>query len=107
VREVSLTVETSLDQGTRTFYIKGVLDYSTISNFNDCVNDLGGISNIVVDLTSLDFIDSTGIGAILELLYTSSEKEIVLEIDGINEEVKDIFNTVGVFRVIEALQRRT
>jgi anti-anti-sigma factor len=107
VRKVSLAVEVSEANSVSTLLIKGVLDYSTINKFNDCVRDLSGISKVIIDFTSLEFIDSTGIGAILELIYTSNEEGIFIEFKGLNEEIKDIFNTVGVFRVIEALQRRT
>lgn len=101
-----IKVETHQADQIRTLFIKGVLDYSTISEFKDAIDDLSDISKVVIDFTSLDFIDSTGIGAILDLIYNASDKQISVEFKGLNDDVKDIFDMIGVFRVIESLRRR-
>jgi anti-anti-sigma factor len=85
--------------------IEGTLDISTISVFEEHTSKFERMSILTVDFTKLEFIDSTGIGAILELVYVTKEKGASIRLEGLHDNIKDIFDTVGVLRVIEALRR--
>ncbi|UHA60844.1 STAS domain-containing protein [Metabacillus litoralis] len=88
-----------------TIFVKGELDISTVNHFiNEC-KKLEGVTLVNLNLANLAFIDSTGIGAILELIYLSKEKHIQLKIIESNQDIKDIFDTMGIMRVLEAIQR--
>ncbi|MFC0213601.1 STAS domain-containing protein [Paenibacillus chartarius] len=84
-----------------TIKIIGLLDYSTIDSFKADIPNL--INKIIVDFTSLDFIDSTGIGAVLSILYEASARGIGVEFAGLNEAVNELFSTVGVFQIMKGL----
>lgn len=86
-----------------TFFVKltGLMDYSTVDNFQVDIPD--NITHIVIDFSGLDFIDSTGIGSILSIIYAAGERGIGVEFIGLNQDTQELFETVGVYRVKEAL----
>lgn len=84
--------------------IHGILDFSTMDQLHEDWVIPDGTSKMVIDVTHMEFIDSTGIGGILNLLYSGSAKQLAIEIQGLREEVKEIFETLGVFQIMKALQ---
>jgi anti-anti-sigma factor len=53
----------------------------------------------------LEFIDSTGMGAIINTIYLSQEKSFQLKLEGINEVIYEVFETVGLFQILEVIQK--
>ncbi|MBM7573322.1 anti-anti-sigma factor [Aquibacillus albus] len=91
-----------------TLYVDGVLDYSTMEPFVEKVRSIEeGIEKVIVDFTDLEFIDSTGIGAIINLVHEANTKQFEVELCGIIDEIKDLFETIGVFQIMEALQEES
>ncbi|MDB5053304.1 MAG: hypothetical protein JWM44_1354 [Bacilli bacterium] len=99
---MSFELKKEVNESTYFVKIVGLMDYSTIDGFEFNIPE--GISKIVVDFATLDFIDSTGIGAILSIIYAATERGIFIEFVGLNETLSDLFKTVGVFDIIEVLQ---
>jgi anti-anti-sigma factor len=87
--------------------VKGILDISTVDLFTEhtihLFGELGGHRILAVDFSGLEFIDSTGIGVILEFIYESKERGLAVRFEGIHEEIAEIFETIGVMRVLEAM----
>lgn len=102
----SMDIKKEQSNGVCVLYVSGVLDYSTMGLF---VNHVGSIekeiSKVIVDFTDLEFIDSTGIGAIVNLFHEAYENDFDVELQGIEDEVKELFDTVGVFQILESLQK--
>jgi anti-anti-sigma factor len=92
--------------GTTTVYkFKGILDISTANVLDPLLEDTGGINILIFDFSELDFIDSTGIGSVINAIYLSQEKNLHLKFEGMNELTHQIFETVGVYRILDAIQR--
>lgn len=88
-----------------TLRVSGVLDYSTMGTFIEEVHSIKeGTKKVIIDFEGLDFIDSTGIGAIINLVHEANEKKFKVELVGINEENEVVFDMIGVFEIIESLQ---
>ncbi|MFB5087023.1 STAS domain-containing protein [Psychrobacillus sp. PGGUH221] len=88
-----------------TLHVSGLLDYSTMDSFIEKVHSIkDGTNRVIINFESLEFIDSTGIGAIINLAHKASEMQFKVELVGISEENEDLFNMIGVFEIIEALQ---
>jgi anti-anti-sigma factor len=100
---MSLEIAKEIKESTLLVKIIGLLDYSTMDDFQLEIPD--SIIKIVIDFTNLDFIDSTGIGAILGIVYNAKEHDRNVEFIGLNQTIVDLFETIGVFRVMEALKR--
>lgn len=100
-----MTFELLVEVKESTYLVKltGLMDYSTVDGFEFQIPE--DVSKVVVDFSELDFIDSTGIGAILSIIHAAFERDVYLEFVGLNEIVKDLFRTVGVFDIMKALQK--
>jgi anti-anti-sigma factor len=84
--------------------IKGILDISTAHVFENYIQGIENVKELVIDFSNLEFIDSTGIGMIMEAIYLSQEKQFVIKLTGIHEPIYSILETVGLFKVLEAVQ---
>lgn len=98
---MTLKVETAVHGTLFTVTLSGLFDYSTIDDFSFDIP--AGISKIAVNFAEVDFIDSTGIGSILGIIHMASEKSLEVEFTGLNESTRVLFETLGVFKVMEAL----
>lgn len=102
-----LTVNSELKGTSYIVRLEGELDIATVDNLNEHVDLMvqANCSSILIDFSKLIFIDSTGIGAILRVIYLARDKGFAVELEGMNSNINEIFETVGVIRVLKALQK--
>lgn len=102
-----LTVNSELKGTSYIVQLEGELDIGTVDTLNEHVDLLAqaNYSSVLIDFSKLVFIDSTGIGAILRVIYLGRDKAFMVELDGMNSNINEIFETVGVMRVLTALQK--
>lgn len=87
-----------------TISVSGVLDYATMDHFNEVIKNIKQeINKVVIDFAELDFIDSTGIGSIINLVHVANEKNFRIELAGISEEIGELFETIGVYQIMQSL----
>jgi anti-anti-sigma factor len=101
---MSLAVEKEIQEQTLILKIKGVLDISTTHVIESYLEEIDHTEIVILDLSGLEFIDSTGIGAIMNAIYLSQEKNFRLKLQGMNELTHNVFETVGLYQVLEAVQ---
>ena len=88
-----------------TLHVSGVLYYLTMNVFIEEVQSIKiGTKKVIIDFEKLEFIDSTGIGAIINLVHEASGKNFKIELVHVNEENRVLFDMIGVFEIIESLQ---
>ncbi|WP_110929606.1 STAS domain-containing protein [Bacillus massiliglaciei] len=96
-------VESSLAGTVQYIGMIGVLDYSTVDSF-DFVNETPDyVKEFIIDFSALEFIDSTGIGAILTILHKASSLQAIVTFQGMSEETVDLFETIGLYEIKKAL----
>jgi anti-anti-sigma factor len=83
--------------------LSGVLDLSTVKSLIDELDSIRNVKELVMDLENVEFIDSTGIGAIMEFIYQSQTYQYHFALANY-DNFKEIFDTVGLFEIIRALQ---
>ena len=77
--------------------IEGTLDASNVHEFNDFIQQLAPYSkNIGMNMEKLSFIDSTGIGALVNLLSRLRQVGKSLYLFSLPPQVKEVFDTVKV-----------
>jgi anti-anti-sigma factor len=87
--------------------LKGILDISTTNMITaqfEKIDDIDDIDLLIFDLQELDFIDSTGIGSIIEAIYFAREKHFMIKLQGVNELTDQVFETVGLYELLKAFQ---
>ncbi|WP_413305883.1 STAS domain-containing protein [Bacillus sp. 1P10SD] len=102
---MSLIVEKRHEKKCAVIRIKGILDITTIEDFVTQIEVLPEVHSLILDFSSLEFVDSTGIGAIMELIYLARENNFSIELQGMDEGTKQIFEVVGLFTIMKALKR--
>ncbi|GGA29693.1 STAS domain-containing protein [Paenibacillus physcomitrellae] len=99
---MTLKVETTIKESVFTIILKGLIDYSTVDEFNS-FQVPENVSRIIVSFKEVDFIDSTGIGSVLTLIHFASDHDIQVEFVDLDDSTRELFETIGVFKVMEAL----
>jgi len=89
-RLLQLTTEKGPEQIT----VRGVgrITAENEADFKDTVRDLiPQTKRLILDLTTVDYIDSSGLGALVSLYATASRSGCLLEIANPKQRVRDLF----------------
>lgn len=95
-----LKIEKSCQEGKATLYLTGDLDLSSVEDFRKALTDIGEAElSICLDLAGLDFLDSTGVGALISELkkFKQSSNEIIIK--RFNEDVREVLEILGVLEL--------
>lgn len=84
------------------FNFNGELDKSNIQVVSDAIKDVmvNNTQNIIFDFTELKFINSEGIGYLVSLHYKISKLNKKLILVGIQPNIQDILNLIGIPTII-------
>ena len=93
---MSLNIESKFDESQDKWVFKpaGDLDIYTSSQFKEEVlkNFNEKMTDIVINGENLDYVDSTGLGALISILRTMQEKETKIYIENIKPNIRKIFD---------------
>ncbi len=83
--------------------MQGSLDADSISVFKKVATPLveKGCSRLVLDCSTLSFVDSMGLGVLISLLRKLRAKQGDLKIVGMNAEVRSIFEITRLHRLFD------
>src|SRR6266403_1805549 len=91
-----------VEDGGHVFYLQGEIDlhYSPVlrSLFQSKIKARCPV--LILDLSGVDFIDSTGLAAVVEYFRDAAEYEGILCLTGLNETLKAIFEVVNLNKTI-------
>jgi len=85
--------EESLDPRTHLISVRGEVHVSTAPEFSERLNDAiaGGKTGVVIDMTQVDFIDSTGLSVLLNALRRVTRQQGTLSLAVSNPTVLRLF----------------
>ena len=100
--EEELTIRTIRDGSTATVAAGGEIDLSTVDDLRSAVTGAAGdgIDKLRLDLTGVEFIDSTGLGGLLELRSTLRARSVTLEIDAGDGPVRQAMEITGLSELL-------
>jgi anti-sigma B factor antagonist len=86
----------------RVFRVAGDVDFGVAPQLKRCISDRieAGDRQVVVDLSAAGFVDSTAIGVLVGALRRLGDRGGSLVVVCDNENVRNIFETVGLHNVI-------
>ena len=88
--------------GSAYFSIAGRADWTYSAAFHDaCQAEMEAGRDVRLDLTDCEYLDSTFLGTILELVDRSSAAGVGLAIQGVRPELADKFAELGMNRVLD------
>lgn len=101
VRRVDLRIESSTNDGTAVLALRGEVDVYTAPKLKSSLIDLvdEGTYEIIVDLSEVDFIDSSGLGVLVGGLKRVKAREGSISLVCSQENILKIFRITGLNKV--------
>lgn len=95
-----MTINKTKNGTTLNVAVEGRIDTATAPEFESEVKaELGGITELVLDFSKLNYISSAGLRVLLSLQKTMN-KQGSMELTGVNETVNDIFEVTGFSEIL-------
>jgi anti-anti-sigma factor len=97
-----LSIRILRDGSTATVAAAGEIDLSTVDELRSAVTGAAGegTEKLRLDLTGIEFIDSTGLGGLLELRSTLRSRNVTLEIDAGDGPVRQAMEITGLSELL-------
>ncbi len=94
---LNLTIRQEHKDGAVYLFLEGEIDVYTVPQLRDVMIPLveQAGQKVMVDLTNVNYIDSTGLGVFIGALKTSHMYEVELELTGVTERIKRLFSITG------------
>ena len=101
---MSLSIQTGT-QGERTFVLalRGEVDYATAQQFREAVSELlssGRAGLLVVDLSQVSFLDSTGVGTLVVARRICADCGVQMLLRHVNPFIARLFAVLGVSEIL-------
>jgi anti-anti-sigma factor len=97
-----LSIRTSVEGTIATVAAEGEIDLSTVDELRTAVRAAadGGVEKLQLDLTEVEFIDSAGLGGLLELRSTLRSRAVTLEISAGDGPVRQAMEITGLSELL-------
>ena len=97
-----LSIRTSHEGTTATVSAEGEIDLSTVDDLRTAVTAAAeeGIDELLLDLTAVEFIDSAGLGGLLELRSTLRSRSVTLQISAGEGPVRQAMEITGLSELL-------
>jgi anti-sigma B factor antagonist len=94
---MDLELETQVRGEASVLALRGEIDVYTAPRLRQAIVDLvdGGAKRIVIDMEKVDFLDSTGLGVLVEGLKRVKTREGTLSIVATHDKILKIFDITG------------
>ena len=89
-----MTIQRKQDGSKLTMELGGRLDTTTAPELEAEVKQLDGVTDLVFDMTSLEYVSSAGLRVLLAAQKTMN-KQGSMVVRGANDDLKDIFEVTG------------
>lgn len=104
-----LSIDLRNDEGTLVFKLRGSLDLATAPTVRAALSDATekGSNDLVVDLTQLEFLDSTGLGVLIGAHRRAAEHGGTFRLivsEGPISRLLNITGLIGVFNVYRSIE---
>ncbi len=92
------------EQGVLTIRLKGELDHHNAEQARNGIDSLlsdKGIKELILDLSGVSFMDSSGVGVILGRYRLLSGRRGVMRVTGASRSIEKILKMAGVYALLE------
>ncbi|SDO32108.1 STAS domain-containing protein [Alkalicoccus daliensis] len=100
---MNLDIQVSEHENKNVAQVSGEVDVYTATKLKETLTPLAEQEDkeLVVDLSGVDYIDSTGLGIFIGALKASEKSGTSLTLTGLNSRVKRLFEITGLHEVID------
>lgn len=98
---VEITNRVDKELGCYELTVAGEVDASSSIHLDEALVDaLASKKNIIIDLSSLEYISSAGLGVFMSIIQKVEVEEIGLVLFGLKQKVFDVFEILGLDQLI-------
>jgi anti-sigma B factor antagonist len=99
---VGLALHTTQEDGRALVTARGSIDLHSSESLRDCLTALidGGEQEVVVDLTSVDFCDSSGLNVLVRAYKHARARGSAVTVTGAYGRVENVLRTTGLDRFL-------
>lgn len=91
-----LEVQITNDGSNKTLELTGELDIATVDKFKKSVEEARqGANSLVLNMGKLSFVDSTGVGGLLNVVKSLKNDGIEVRVRDVSSEVYEVFDLLG------------
>jgi anti-anti-sigma factor len=84
-----------------TIFLEGTLDIEVTEVVDNEIRPLlDSFTHVVIDFSKLEFIDSTGIGLLLDVVQALQSKNIEVRMKNLSEDIKEIFEILEIDAIV-------
>lgn len=92
-----LNIETSTENDIGCLKLIGELDISTIELFRTSLENIHSkASRVVLDFNEVQFVDSTGVGGLVQAIRKLEENSVSVQVQNIPQEVFEVLDLLGI-----------
>jgi anti-sigma B factor antagonist len=81
--------------------LDGILDASSATDLKSRIDKLEQEKFLVIDLDKVDFLDSSGLGALVGIARRLKTDDVVLKLAHLNERVRKVFEITQAFTLFD------
>lgn len=81
----------------------GVVDHLH-DQFNNWFSDEKAIAHLIVNMTDVDVMDSSGLGALIGIMKTVSEKNIDMKIAALQDKPRLVFEITRAYKIFDIFE---
>ncbi len=70
-------------------------------SFLEIFHEQKGVKTIILDLSAITFIDSSGLGTLVALLKRATEQDCDIKLAGLSKEVRLLFEITKTYRIFD------
>ena len=99
-----MQISTLTDGSRLTFIVEGRMDNNTAAGFDETVRSAlrrDGISEVVLDFSSLTYLSSMGLRSLLTLQRLMDQKKMHLTLHNVGADIMEILNMTGFSHIFE------
>lgn len=95
---MELTIDSSCNEAACTLAVTGEIDVSNADTFREALNKLIAPDRkaVIVDMTKVPYIDSTGIGVLMGATHRAEEENVKLTVVCPHENILRVLSMLGV-----------
>lgn len=100
----SSNVSLSISEGTLLARVRGEIDHHTAKNIRDGIDTAlcaNSPDHLIIDLSEVSFMDSSGLGLVLGRYTKATEAGISFRVWGASERIITMFDMAGLDRIID------
>ncbi|MFY0651304.1 MAG: STAS domain-containing protein [Cyclobacteriaceae bacterium] len=96
-----INIESSTEEGICEMKVSGEVDASSSIHLDNSLSEvLSNNKKVIVDLSSLDYISSAGLGVFMSYLQQIENDNIQMVLFGLSEKVLEVFQILGLDQLL-------